>query len=80
MYYWYYATQLMHHMGGDDWDAWNNVMRKALPAAQTKTGREKGSWSPAGDKFGYTGGRLFMTCLCTYMLEVYYRHMPIYQH
>ena len=80
VYYWYYATQLMHHMGGDHWDEWNNVMRKALPAAQLKTGRERGSWSPAGDKFGYTGGRLFMTCLCTYMLEVYYRHMPIYQH
>jgi hypothetical protein len=80
VYYWYYATQLMHHMGGDDWDDWNGVMRKALPAAQVKTGREKGSWSPAGDQFGYTGGRLFMTCLCTYMLEVYYRHMPIYQH
>ncbi|HUG71318.1 MAG TPA: prenyltransferase/squalene oxidase repeat-containing protein [Pirellulaceae bacterium] len=80
VYYWYYATQLMHHMGGDHWDEWNNVMRQALPAAQVKTGRERGSWSPAGDKFGYTGGRLFMTCLCTYMLEVYYRHMPIYQH
>ncbi|MBI2481213.1 MAG: terpene cyclase/mutase family protein [Planctomycetia bacterium] len=80
VYYWYYATQLMHHMGGDAWEDWNNVMRKALPAAQVKTGREKGSWSPAGDQFGYTGGRLFMTCLCTYMLEVYYRHLPIYQH
>ncbi|MEO8495975.1 MAG: prenyltransferase/squalene oxidase repeat-containing protein [Planctomycetota bacterium] len=80
IYSWYYATQVMHHMGGEDWDNWNGVMRKALPAAQIKTGREAGSWSPAGDQFGYTGGRLFMTCLCTYMLEVYYRHMPIYQH
>lgn len=80
VYYWYYATQVMHHMGGSDWDKWNRVMRKALPAAQVKTGKEAGSWSPAGDQFGYTGGRLFMTCLCTYMLEVYYRHLPIYQH
>jgi Squalene-hopene cyclase C-terminal domain len=80
VYYWYYATQVMHHIGGDPWEDWNNVMRKALPAAQVKTGRERGSWSPAGDQFGYTGGRLFMTCLSTYMLEVYYRHMPIYQH
>ncbi|MCA9122457.1 MAG: hypothetical protein H6822_15370 [Planctomycetaceae bacterium] len=80
VYYWYYATQLMHHMGGDAWEDWNDVMRKVLPTAQAKTGRDKGSWSPAGDQFGYTGGRLFMTCLCTYMLEVYYRHMPIYQH
>ncbi len=80
VYYWYYATQVMHHMGGDPWNEWNGVMRKALPAAQVKTGKEAGSWSPAGDQFGYTGGRLFMTCLCTYMLEVYYRHLPIYRH
>ena len=24
------------------------------------------------------GGRLYVTCLRTYMLEVYYRHLPIY--
>ena len=80
VYYWYYATQVMHHMGGDAWDGWNDVMRQAVPNQQVKTGREKGSWSPAGDQFGVSGGRLFMTCLCTYMLEVYYRHMPIYQY
>ncbi len=80
IYYWYYATQVMHHMGGDAWDEWNDVMRKEVPVAQIKKGRERGSWSPARDKYAYTGGRLFMTCMCTYMLEVYYRHMPIYQH
>ena len=26
------------------------------------------------------GGRLYTTCLCLYMLEIYYRHLPIYQH
>ena len=24
------------------------------------------------------GGRLYVTALCTWMLEVYYRHLPIY--
>lgn len=80
VYYWYYATQLMYQMGGKDWDNWNRVMRDVLPTSQVKTGRERGSWSPASDLFGYTGGRLFMTCLSTYMLEVYYRHTPIYRH
>ena len=80
VYYWYYATQVVHHMGGDAWDEWNRTMRRALPRAQIKTGRERGSWSPSGDKYGFVGGRLFSTCFCVYMLEVYYRHLPIYRH
>ena len=80
VYYWYYATQVTHHMGGEYWDTWNDRMRTVLPKGQIKTGQERGSWSPSGDRFGAQGGRLYMTCLCTYMLEVYYRHMPIYQH
>jgi len=77
-YYWYYATQVMHHMEGDEWFEWNDVMKKEIPAKQVKGGQEKGSWSPAGDPWGKAGGRLYQTCMCTYMLEVYYRHLPIY--
>lgn len=77
-YYWYYATQVMHHMEGDFWFDWNEALSKEIPAKQVKTGPEKGSWSPDGDLWGQGGGRLYQTCLCTYMLEVYYRHLPIY--
>jgi hypothetical protein len=79
-YYWYYATQVLHHMGGKEWFAWNNTMRQALPTAQVKSGKELGSWNPSGDAHDLQGGRLYVTCLCTYMLEVYYRHLPIYRH
>jgi hypothetical protein len=79
VYYWYYATQACHHMDGDDWNRWNAVMRQAVPTAQVKTGNEKGSWSPTGDRWGAHGGRLYVTCLSIYMLEVYYRHLPIYK-
>lgn len=78
-YYWYYATQVMHHMGGDAWREWNDVMRETLPARQQQEGKEAGSWSPVDDQWGNHGGRLYMTCMCTYMLEVYYRHLPIYE-
>ena len=54
-------------------------MRQAVPTAQVKTGNDKGSWSPAGDRWGAHGGRLYVTCLSIYMLEVYYRHLPIYK-
>jgi hypothetical protein len=80
VYYWYYATQVMHHMGGEMWDEWNLVMREYVPREQVKTGAEKGSWNPADDRWGNHGGRLFVTCLSIYMLEVYYRHLPIYNH
>ena len=80
VYYWYYATQVVHHMEGKVWQEWNKVMRDSLPRRQVQDGREKGSWDPAGDRWGHQGGRLYMTCLCTYMLEVYYRHLPIYKY
>jgi hypothetical protein len=78
VYYWYYATQVLHHMGDDTWNRWNETLREVLPAQQTTSGAEKGSWSPFGDEWGMEGGRLYTTCLCAYMLEVYYRHLPIY--
>jgi hypothetical protein len=79
LYFWYYATQTLHHMGGEWWNSWNKVMRQTVPERQTKIGREKGSWSPSNDQWGHQGGRLFTTCLSIYMLEVYYRHLPIYK-
>ena len=30
------------------------------------------------DKWGHVGGRLFTTSFCALMLEVYYRHAPLY--
>lgn len=80
VYYWYYATQAAHHMGGHHWKQWNQVMIQTVPQAQVKTGAEKGSWSPDGDRWGTHGGRLFVTCLHIYMLEAYYRHLPLYKH
>ena len=80
VYYWYYATQATHHMGGKPWNQWNRVMRQAVPENQLQTGKESGSWDPHNDTHGHLGGRLYTTCLCIYMLEVYYRHLPLYKH
>jgi hypothetical protein len=80
VYYWYYATQVTHHMEGDFWKQWNKVMREVVPKKQERAGPESGSWSPDGDRWGQTyAGRLYETCMCIYMLEVYYRHLPIYK-
>ncbi len=79
VYYWYYATQVCHHMEGKYWRTWNDTMKVVLPENQVQEGRERGSWDPRGDEWGSEGGRLFVTCLSTFMLEVYYRHLPVYQ-
>lgn len=78
VYYWYYATQVLHHVGGPAWERWNRAMRRVLPALQQKVGPEAGSWAPHADAFGASGGRLYTTCLNIYCLEVYYRHLSIY--
>ena len=31
VYYWYYATQVLHHFGGSPWRLWNEKMREDLP-------------------------------------------------
>lgn len=80
-YYWYYATQACHHYGGEHWKQWNAVMRQAIPEHQVRVGPEGGSWDPVNpsrDEWEAQGGRLYVTCLSLYMLEVYYRHLPIY--
>jgi hypothetical protein len=55
------------------------VMKVEVPKTQVKDGREKGSWDPGAYRWGDTGGRLFITALQTYMLQVYYRHLPLYR-
>lgn len=78
VYYWYYATQVLHHVGGEAWNRWNSAMREVLPAMQVTSGREAGSWAPDLDQFGAAGGRLYTTCFNIYCLEVYYRHLSLY--
>ena len=78
MYYWYYATQLMHHYGGPQWERWNMKIRNALTETQVSSGADAGSWNPAG-QHGSAGGRIYMTSLATCTLEVYYRHAPIFR-
>lgn len=78
VYYWYYATQSMHHLGGPTWERWNEKMRDVLVQTQERRGGEAGSWNPRGPHAS-AGGRLYMTALAACTLEVYYRHLPIFK-
>jgi hypothetical protein len=84
LYYYYYATQVMHHMGGEPWEFWNPKMRDLLVRTQDKgttpkREHQKGSWSPQGDAHAGAGGRIMQTSLSLLTLEVYYRHLPLYR-
>jgi hypothetical protein len=81
LYYSYYATQIMHHMEGDMWISWNNKMKTMLLKAQSNKDHEAGSWHEGvnGGHGAEAAGRLYCTSLATMILEVYYRHLPIYR-
>lgn len=78
LYYNYYATQVMHHWGGASWKKWNTTMRDFLIETQAKQGHATGSWHFEGDHGSRSGGRLYCTAMSAMILEVYYRHLPIY--
>ena len=47
IYYWYYATQLLHNMRNEHWDRWNPKIREGLLGLQVKDDTcAKGSWDP----------------------------------
>ena len=77
MYYNYYATQVMHHWEGKPWQRWNAKMRDHLIRSQALEGHETGSWY-FKDRHTTSGGRLYNTAMAIMILEVYYRHMPLY--
>lgn len=77
LYYNYYATQTMRHFGGEPWEKWNKKMRDFLVKKQSRKGHADGSWY-MGKEHTDKGGRLYCTAMATMILEVYYRHLPIY--
>jgi hypothetical protein len=78
IYYWYYGTQTLHHVGGEPWNQWNRAVREILVETQETAGHAAGSWAPLGPHAD-AGGRLYQTALSVCTLEVYYRHLPIFR-
>jgi hypothetical protein len=81
-YYWYYATQVMFHMSDDHWQQWNSRLNPILTSSQIRSGANAGSWepmSPVPDRWAPYAGRIYVTAMNLLSLEVYYRHLPIYE-
>jgi hypothetical protein len=85
---WYYITQVVHNMGGDDWRLWSaaildTIVKNQVSAGSSKPGQDvRGSWSPRpegeGEEYADKAGRLYLTAMCVLILETPYRHRPIY--
>ncbi|MCR9297028.1 MAG: hypothetical protein NXI32_30365, partial [bacterium] len=81
-YYWYYATQVMFHMGGETWRRWHDRLYPLLIEHQVTEGENEGSWepfAPTPDLWARYGGRLYVTTMNLLSLEVTYRHLPLYE-
>jgi hypothetical protein len=91
MYYYYYATQVVHFFEGDEWKNWNEGPKQAdgarkggmrdwlIELQSRKPGANEGSWEPEPGFIGRSCGRIGTTSLCLLTLEVYYRHLPLYK-
>lgn len=85
VYHWYYASQVLHNLGGPDWDEWNKSLCELIVEHQSKGGGKiGGSWDPRKpeghlDENSLAGGRLYVTCMCLLTLETQYRHLPLYR-
>jgi hypothetical protein len=84
LYFDYYATQVMFHIGGEQWKDWNQKMKQLLLDTQRKAehGHEVGSWYEgvqSDPNLDTPGGRLYSTSLAAMILEVYHRHLRIYR-
>ncbi len=78
IYFDYYATIVMFHFGGDIWRDWNRQMRDFLINTQDIKGHQRGSWYFEDRKTSAEGGRFFNTAMSILILEVYYRHLRLY--
>lgn len=82
MYYYYYASQVMHFYEGEAWKEWNGLMRDWLIDLQVKDAKNDknfGSWNKDDHWIGTNCGRLGTTCFSLLTLEIYYRHTPLYK-
>lgn len=76
-YFWYYASLALLQQQGPAWEKWNEAVSRELVEHQRRDGRAAGSWDPVG-QWAEVGGRVYQTAICTLILEVYYRYLPLY--
>ncbi len=80
LYCWYYNTQAFFQKGGKEWETWNAQCREQLLKNQRPDGSysaESGDLNAATTTAAGQDADIYRTCLCTLMLEVYYRYLKV---
>lgn len=89
VYEWYYVGHVLHNLNNERFKEWYLPVQKMIVDQQVRSGSTtsgkdiRGSWSPneprgAALEYADRAGRLYFTCMCLLVLEMPYRHMPIY--
>ncbi|MCX6996570.1 MAG: terpene cyclase/mutase family protein [Kiritimatiellaeota bacterium] len=78
LYTYYYYTMACFNRGGDPWNKWRNGFQGELLKAQNSDGSwpAEGAGGAASSSAAKGDAGIYRTCLCTLMLEVYYRYLP----
>ena len=71
LYALYYHSQAAFQKGGKVWDEYNKNFQELIADSQ----EADGSW-PIGGGHSKTDGKIYHSCLCILMMEVYYRYLP----
>ncbi len=80
LYCWYYNTQAFFQKGGKEWEFWNKQFRDQLLKNQNPDGSysvETGNDNAATSAAAGPDATIYRTCMCTLMLEVYYRYLKV---
>ncbi|MEW4488136.1 hypothetical protein AB1L42_08640 [Thalassoglobus sp. JC818] len=83
VYAWYYVAQVLHNLDSKEWDEWFGKTSQLIVENQTSSGSQRGSWHPkrplgAFQERSQDAGRLYLTAMCTLILETPIRHRPLY--
>ncbi len=72
-YYWFFASQALHQVGGDAWKQWYGTLSSVLvEKQQDEDSEDRGSWDPVG-AWAETGGRVYSTAMHLLSLQAPYR-------
>ena len=71
LYALYYHSQACFQKGGKVWDEYNDSFQALIADSQ----EADGSW-PVAAGHAKQDGKVYHTCLCILMMEVYYRYLP----
>lgn len=78
-YFWYYGSQAMYYLGGDDWQAWSRELYPRLIESQVAAGTTAGSWQPpvaTESARPDAATRLYVTAMNLLSLETQQRQPP----